>query len=91
MLNNVILVGKVVSLIDEKLTLAVTRSYKNEEGIYENDFIEVNLPVSIVSNTKDYLKVGDVVGIKGRIGNFNTILAEKVTFLSTKGEDKNEN
>lgn len=34
----------------------------------------------------EYCKVGDLVGVKGRIQSSNILVVEKVTFLSSKKE-----
>ena len=81
------------------ITIVVPRSYKNEEGIYENDFLNVVLLNYIANSTIEYCKKGDIIGIKGRIEtrlndkNQKTteIIAEKVTFLSSAKKDKEEN
>lgn len=98
MLNQVVLVGRLTSDLKvvksngkEKVTLilAVPRSYKNAQGQYDTDFIKCYLWNSIATNTAEYCKKGDIVGVKGRIesnGKTTHILAEKVTFLSSRGE-----
>ena len=75
------------------LTLAVPRNYKNENGAYDTDFIDVVLFNGIATNTCEYCKKGDLVGIKGRIQttNYETedgmkhkktdIIVEKISFL----------
>jgi len=71
------------------LEVNVSRSYKNEEGIYESDIIEVRLWNGIANNTQEYCCKGDLVGIKGRIqqtGNKMELIAEKLTFLSSSKE-----
>lgn len=79
------------------LTLAVQRNYKNEEGIYETDFINCCLWNSIAEHTSEYCKKGDLVGVKGRLqvdkyekdGQQKTsmsVVTEKVSFLSTRKE-----
>lgn len=90
--------GKKVS----NLTLAVQRSYKNEDGVYEADFIDVTLWNNVASNVSEYCKKGDVVGVKGRLETniYETedgvskkdvhVVAEKLTFLSSKAKDINE-
>lgn len=104
MLNQTVLVGRLVdqpavkTLEDGKdvtnITLAVPRSYKNENGEYDTDFIDCVLWNSIAQNTSEYCKKGDLVGIKGRIQTSyyekdgesrkkTELIAEKVTFLST--------
>lgn len=90
---------KVTSMI-----LAVQRAYKNSEGIYETDFIKCTLWNAVAASTSEYCKKGDIVGIKGRLQvnsyedkdgtrKFSTeVIAEKVTFLSSKStpEEKEE-
>jgi len=90
---------------DKKLssvTLAVQRTFKNSEGLYETDFIKCILWNGIATNTSEYCKQGDIVGIKGRLQTHNyddekgnkkyvtEVIAEKVTFLSSKKEEKVE-
>lgn len=113
MLNQMVLVGRLVSdpevktLEDGKnvsnITLAVQRSYKNEEGVYECDFIDCTLWNGIAQNTTEYCKKGDIIGVKGRLQS-NTyedketgeskkrmdVVAEKVTFLSSRSKDSQE-
>ena len=112
-MNNVVLVGRLVE--DPKVVetengkqltsvnVAVTRNYKNPEGIYETDFIRCVLWNGIASNTCEYCHMGDVIGIKGRLQTgsyeneekqkvyFTEVVAEKVTFLSSaKPKETNE-
>lgn len=71
-----------------RITLAVPRTFKNDEGIFETDFIPVTLHNNLAVQTCNYVKKGDVVGIKGMLekidGQELHILADKVTFLSSK-------
>ena len=81
------------------IVLAVQRPYKNANGIYEADFIRCILWNGIAENTCEYCHIGDVVGIKGRLqsdsyqdedGNTKyslEVVAEKVTFLTSKKEE----
>lgn len=104
-MNNVVLVGRLVE--DPKVVeteggkqmtsvnVAVTRNYKNPEGIYETDFIRCVLWNGIASNTCEYCHMGDVIGIKGRLQTgsyentdnqkvyYTEVVAERVTFLSS--------
>ena len=97
MLNHIVLVGrltenlKINAASDGKkvtsLTLAVPRTFKNIDGLYERDFIECILWNNLATNTAAYCKKGDLVGIKGRLQSSKKqieVIAEKVTFLSTK-------
>ncbi len=81
------------------LSLAIPRSFKNSEGTYYTDFIDCVLFDLIAENTCEYCKKGDIVGIKGRVQsrliereehneNQIQIIAEKVTFLSSRREEK---
>ncbi len=109
MLNQVILVGRltkepeVVETETEKkvsnLSLAVTRPYKNADGVYETDFVEVTLWNAIAENTAEYCKKGDVIGVKGRLQvdayekdgekKFATkVVAERITFLSSRAQEE---
>lgn len=102
MLNQVILVGRIISLEDQEnntiLSIAIPRPFKNENGEYETDFINCKLLGGIATNTKEYCKKGDIVGVKGRIqsvkmasGNAIEVAVEKITFLSSsKKEEEGE-
>ena len=106
MLNQVVIVGRLVSnpevkkLDDDKqvsnITLAVNRSYKDENGEYQTDFIDCTLWGGIAQNTAEYVKKGDLLGIKGRVETdgqkhkATKIVAEKVTFLSSSKLKDNE-
>lgn len=100
MTNQIIVVGRIVSdlKINEtengkkscKVVISVPRSYKNDDGIYETDFIEVMLYSNLANNTTEWCKKGDLIGIRGKIegkisnGEIDlTLVAEKVTFLSS--------
>lgn len=101
MLNQVIIVGRLTSNIEikerenggkiAKMTLAVPRSFKNAEGAYDTDFVKCILWDSIANNTAEYCNKGDVIGVKGRIQSEEDnmqIIAEKVTFLSSRKESE---
>ena len=110
MLNQVVLVGRIVKEIELKesengkkytnMTIAVPRSFKNVDGVYETDFIDCKLWNVIAENTTEFCKKGDLVGVKGRLQNYTytteeektqtktEVVVEKVTFLSqAKKED----
>ena len=106
MMNLVTCVGRLVSEpnLEElesgkkvcRITLAVPRSYKNEEGIYETDFIDIVLWDAVATNTTDYCHKGDLIGVKGRMqtDTYETengdkkktmyVVAERVSFLASK-------
>ena len=84
------------------MTIAVPRSYKNAEGVYETDFIDCVLWNGIAENTAEYCKKGDMLGVKGKIQTdlyekdgqkhkSTRLVAESITFLQTKRSiDKEE-
>ena len=105
MLNQIVLVGRLTHDLEIKelengakvceITLAVPRSYKNTEGVYETDFIPCVLWKTVAENTAEYCRKGDLVGIKGRVQRLENeelkLVAEKVTFLSSrKSSEDNE-
>lgn len=95
MLNQVILVGRISKEVVKngeryEMGIAIPRSFKNADGEYETDFVDITLYNQVGESTMEYCKKGDIVGIKGRVqnGELNKpleIIAEKVTFLSSKG------
>lgn len=108
-LNQVVVVGRLIEEpITEKISdteskgnilLAVPRSYKNENGEYETDYLPCTLMNKISENVVEYCHKSDLLGIKGRLvsnveedeqGNKQysiKIIAEKVTFLASKKDD----
>lgn len=111
-MNTVILVGRLtgnpeVTVTENgkhvtKVLLAVNRNYKNADGIYESDFIRCVLWNAIAGATSEYCKVGDVIGVKGRLQtsvyetedkkkNYVTeVIAERITFLSSNKKNIEE-
>ena len=109
MLNQTVIVGRLVKEPELRetengnkvtnITLAVPRSYKNMNGEYETDFISCVLWKGIAESTVEYVKKGDLLGIKGRIQSRTIetecdnikqvveLVAEKVTFLSSKRKE----
>ena len=115
MLNQVVLVGRLVRNPELQITdsgkkrsivtLAVSRNYKNMDGVYDTDFFDCTLWTGIAENAAEYCKSGDVVGVKGRLQTWildnedgtkskkMEIIAEKLTFIATSKsvhEDTNE-
>lgn len=109
MLNHIILVGRLTSIEETgeeeskicNITLAVQKPYKNINGEYETDFINCVLWNGIATNAMEYLRKGDVVGVKGRLQSKKVednyiieVVVEKLTFLSStagkKPDDINE-
>jgi single-strand DNA-binding protein len=109
MINQIVLVGRLVFEPELRTTesgrslsrirLAVDRSFKNSEGMYETDFIDCLLWKGIAETTTEYCTKGDLIGVKGRLQMrsyekdgekryASEVVAEKVTFLDFKGKDQ---
>ena len=104
MINQLILVGRLMNNLELKeiqnkkkvvITLGIPRSYRNTDGEYDTDFVSVTLLGQIAENTVEYCRKGDLIGIKGRLTRLNgekmRVVAEKVTFLSSKRNEVKEN
>ena len=108
-MNNVTLVGRLTQDPEIKespdgtcrtiINIAVSRDYRNNDGVYEADFIKCVLWNGIASATKDYCHKGDVVGIKGRLQtrsyedenkkkHIMEVIVDKVTFISSVNTKK---
>lgn len=68
------------------ITLAVNRSFKNEQGIYETDFIKCTICRSIAEKTCEYCQKGDVIGVRGQLRTNNELIADKITFVSSSSK-----
>lgn len=80
--------------------LAVQRSYKNADGIYEADFIRCKLWDGIAQKADEFCHKGDLVAIKGQIRSeayidannekkyITEIIAERLSFLTSKKIDE---
>lgn len=112
MLNHTIIVGRLVHEPELRetetgrkvtnITLAVPRTFKNQEGEYDTDFINCTLWQGIAENTVEYVEKGDLLAIKGRLQtrkieldeetkrNSVEVIAEKVTFLTSHRNNKQE-
>ena len=109
-MNQVVLVGRLVENPQVKkmdngknytsINVAVSRPFKNSDGVYETDFIRCVLWNGIASNTEEYCHTGDIVGIKGRLQNrsyedgethekkyITEVIAERISFISSKTKE----
>jgi len=105
MVNSVMLVGRLAQDIEVRtlesgkevtnVSLAVNRSFKNPDGVYETDFFDCVLWDGLAKNASEYCKKGDTVGVRGRLQTSTyekddvkhkvvEIVVEKLTFLSSK-------
>ncbi len=111
MLNQLIIIGRLTKKPELKktdngknvtnITLAVPRSYKNQDGKYDTDFIDCVMWNNVAESTTEYCQKGDLLGVKGRLQTrvyekdeekkYTTeVVAEKVTFLSSKKHEEAE-
>ena len=99
MVNQVILIGKLTNKpilkkredkVYSKITLATPRSYKNINGEYDTDFIDVVLINKVAESCIEYCKQGDMIGVRGNLQRLKDkdleVHAEKITFLSSKSQ-----
>ncbi len=100
MLNQCILVGKVLGIRKEQevavLTLNIARGYKEQgEYDYQVDELDIELSDHLNITALEYLKENATIGIKARIASrpkiianseikLHTIIAEKLTFINSK-------
>lgn len=81
--NMVYLIGRMKSLKDNHMELAVGRSFKNEKGEYETDIINCEIYGTMGNNLREYCHKGDLIGIKGWLKQGGIVVIEKASFLST--------
>lgn len=94
MLNQCVLVGRIQEVVKEQentyINLAIPRSFKNSDDIYETDLIKCKLFNSVTDKTLEHLSSNDLLGIRGRIqiiDNIQIVIVDKLTFLSSKNSD----
>ena len=104
-MNNYTLIGRLVKDLEVKesengkkfgyITVAVNRTYKNAEGNYDTDFIDMIVWNDLADRIAEYCHKGDLIGVNGRIETrmttvedhnekVTTLVCDKVTFLSNK-------
>ena len=107
-MNNYTLIGRLVKNLEVKesenkkkygyITVAVNRTYKNAEGNYDTDFIDMIVWNDIAERISEYCHKGDLIAVNGRIETrmvtvedhnekVTSLVCDKVTFLQAK---KNE-
>lgn len=89
MLNQAIIVGRLIEINEERKTIVVKSESKEETA-----FIPVTLPSKIYNNLKDYCRVDDILGIKGTLKTNDNqeliVVANKITFLTSKSNRNKE-
>lgn len=94
MLNQLVCVGRLVGCPKGKegevvIRISTKRPFKNADGVYEEDIIPIILRHYLIEAVNDYVKEGDLVGVKARVeadGENVKIIADKLTFLSSKND-----
>lgn len=92
MLNQVILIGKLIWVYDQGITLKVKRNEKTTEGEFEYDIISVGVEPALFNKSKEFLDADKdiTIGVKARLiseGEDHSVLklmADKMTFLPSK-------
>lgn len=107
MMNRVVLVGRLTKdpelrytpngVAVANFTLAVNRTFTNQQGEREADFIRITVWRRQAENVANYLQKGSMAGVDGRIQTRNyennegrrvfvtDVVAENVQFLEPKG------
>lgn len=108
MLNQLVLVGRItynpetIILEDGRKTLkfqiAVPRAFKNQEGVYDTDFVNVTTWEGLTVAVENYLTKGMLVAVKARVQswqydlgndkklNMLEVIAERISYLSSKNK-----
>lgn len=111
MLNQVALVGRLTKDVEVRytsegnaiatVTIAIQRTFKNNDGEYKTDFIRCVLWNKTAENTALYCSKGTVIGVTGKLNTrtflnesqqkvyLTEVIADTVQFLSFK-KDTNE-
>ncbi|MFA9558940.1 single-stranded DNA-binding protein [Evansella sp. AB-rgal1] len=106
MLNQITLIGRiakdpVMQTTDKgisvtRLTLAVRRPFRNNDGNYDTDFFNCTAWKKLAETSADYCSKGSLVCVQGRLSTrnyettdnkkltMNDIIAETITFLQLK-------
>ena len=108
MMNNVMLVGRLTRDAELRetesgkkvtnITIATQRPYKNNEGIYETDFIDCTLWGKMAETICEHFHKGDLVGVKGRLETTTdkdnnkrlNLNVEKMTLVQSIQKNKKE-
>ncbi len=112
MMNRVLLVGRLTKdpelrytpngIAVATFTLAVNRTFSNQQGEREADFINCVVWRKPAENVANYLKKGSLAGVDGRLSTRNyegqdgkrvyvtEVVADSVQFLETRSSGNNE-
>jgi single-strand DNA-binding protein len=111
MINRVVLVGRLTKdpelrytpsgIATVRFTIAVNRTYSNNEGEKEADFINCVAWRKQAENLANFQRKGNLIGVEGRIqtGSFESegkrvyttdVVADSIQFLEPKVRDNNQ-
>ena len=112
MINQVTLVGRLTRDPELKfttegvalanITLAVNRNYRNSSGQIDTDFVQCILWRRVAENTVQYCRIGQLIGITGRIQTrsytnkdgqrvyVTEVIGDNVTFLSRSPQEQQD-
>ena len=109
-MNKVCLIGRITrdpelrytssNIPSVRFTLAVNRTFQNQNGEREADFINIVAWRNQAENVKKYVSKGSLVAVEGRIqtGSYEKdgqriyttdVIADNVQFLESKGQSQN--
>lgn len=110
-MNNVSIVGRLTAdpvLKDleggkkvTNITLAVSRPFKNHDGLYETDFIPITLWQGLAESLTQFCTKGTQIAVSGRLQMNSSyvgdkpiqtieLIAEKISFLSSSKKNEEE-
>lgn len=111
-MNKVVLVGRLTKdpelrntnsgLPVSSFTIAINRNYKNKDGNYDTDFLNISIFGKQAENVSKYCFKGSQVGVEGRIQTrsydaedgskryVTDIIADNVEFLGSKKDNSNK-
>jgi len=90
MINQYVVVGRIVSITKYGFTINAT--VRDGDKAWHDAVIPINITDSMKNNAMEYLKIGDVVGVKGHFdvnkSNKPIIVGDKLSFLSSADAGK---
>ena len=88
MLNQFVVVGKLKEILNgREIVIVVNNLEKNKDGEYTNEELTIEIGITLMGHIEEYCKPGDILGIKGKIKHPNKLVAEKISFLSSRKEN----
>lgn len=88
MLNQFVLVGRLKEILNgREIVLVVNNLEKNKDGEYTNEELTIDTGLTLMEHIEEYCKPGDILGIKGKIKHPTKLVAEKISFLSSRKEN----